>query len=352
MNQDLQALLQEAGSLPDGAAKLEVLEAAVRIADAEGLLELAYDIRSDIVRTSIFNGFPLKAVVAFSWQLGQYDRHPELFDSYDLLWSYKWILGEISHFPDIPLQQIEALAEDLGKRYQEHGYGPRTYWYYRFRLAMDLGRLQEAGTFMERFQTLRRDDMSDCIACEQNQIVQYYAEAGDDEKALEAAKPILSGSMRCAEVPHITISHLLLPLYRARSAEEAAKAHTRGYRLVKGKRDFVGALARHIEYLAVANPKKGIELFEQHIALTLQHEDPYQTMLFHLYSSKLLRRIAAEDPVYRPRLPASFVSANGDMSLEELARHLGGLAISAAQKYDQRNGNTVYSELASVALRD
>ncbi|UUZ93996.1 hypothetical protein LJK87_04915 [Paenibacillus sp. P25] len=78
MNPNLQVLLQEAGSLPDGAAKLEVLEAAVRIADAEGLLELAYDIRSDIVRTAIFNGFPLKAIVAFSWQLGQYDRRSRM----------------------------------------------------------------------------------------------------------------------------------------------------------------------------------------------------------------------------------------------------------------------------------
>lgn len=352
MNPNLQVLLQEAGSLPDGAAKLEVLEAAVRIADAEGLLELAYDIRSDIVRTAIFNGFPLKAIVAFSWQLGQYDRQPEWFDSYDLLWSYKWIVGEICHFPDIPLTQIEALAEDLGKRYREHGYGPRTYLYYRFRLAMDLGRSEEAGTYLEQLQKLPRDRMSDCMACEQNQIVQYYAAAGDDHMALEAAKPILSGSMRCAEVPHITISHLLLPLHRAQSEEEAVKAHIRGYKLIKGKREFIEAISRHIEYLAITNPKKGIELFEQHIALTLQHEDPYQTMLFHLYSSKLLRRFALEDPGYRLRLPASFVTANGELTLEELAGHFGRLATTAAQKYDLRNGNRVYSELTAAVLRE
>ncbi|MCS7463502.1 hypothetical protein N0M98_25680 [Paenibacillus doosanensis] len=352
MNQDLQALLQEAGTLPDGAAKLEVLEAAVRIADAEGELELAYDTRSDIVRTAIFNGFPLKAVVAFSWQLGQYDRHPELFDSYDLLWSYKWIVGEIAHFPDIPLQQIAALVEDLGKRYEAHGYSSRTYLYYRFRLAMDLGNMQEAETFMERFRQARRDYMSDCDACEQNQIVQYYAAAGDDLKALEAAKPILAGSMRCAEVPHITLAHLLLPLHRARSAEEAAKAHTRGYRLIKGKRDFIEAIARHIDYLAVTNPKKGIELFEQHVALTQQHEDPYQTMLFRLYSSKLLHRVAADGLKYQPRLPASFLAEHGEMDLEALARHLGRQATSAAEKYDLRNGNTIYSELAAAALSE
>ncbi|CAM4368528.1 tetratricopeptide (TPR) repeat protein [Paenibacillus endophyticus] len=351
MNYDFETLMDEAYDLPDGLAKLEVLEAAARYADAEGNIEQGYEARSEIVQTAIFHGYPLKALIAFSWQLGQYDRNPESFASFNLMWSYKWIVGQISHFPEIPLHKIEELVEDLGKRYKEHGYDDRTYLYYRFRTAMDLGHMEKAQDYMEQFQKADRDHMSDCEACEQNQIVQLYSLLGEHEKALEAAKPILSGDMSCAEVPHITLAYLLLPMLHQQSEQEARKAHVRGYRLIKGKRDFIETIGRHIAFLSSTDLKKGIDLFEHHLAMAYDHEDPFHKMVFHLYSAQLLQKLAASGSKYRPRLPVSFIGTEEDTSLERLADHFAQLALSSAQQYDTRNGNSYYMEWAEEALR-
>lgn len=70
----MEALWNEAYGLPDGKAKIEILEQAARLADAEGDIETGFEIRSEIVEIGSFHGFPMKALVAFSWQLGQYDK--------------------------------------------------------------------------------------------------------------------------------------------------------------------------------------------------------------------------------------------------------------------------------------
>ncbi|MGG4144413.1 hypothetical protein ABEW34_14915 [Paenibacillus algorifonticola] len=350
MEHDFEDLMDQAYDLPPGAAKLEVLEAAVRIADAEGDVENAFEARGEIVETAIFHGYPLKAIIAFSWQLGQSDQEPDNYDSSDLMWSYKWIVGNISNFPEIPMSQIQELVEDLGKRYKEHGYSRRTYLYYRSRLALSHGKLNEAKDFLEQMMKVDRDYMTDCIACEQNHIVELYAQLGEDEQALKAAEPILSGKMKCAEVPHITLPHLLSPLLRQGSSEEAQKLHTKGYRLVKGKRDLLDSVAQHIHYLTDVNPAKAVEVVELHLAFILDHENPYEVMRFNLFTARLLKKLINEGSEVKLRLPASFLTVHEDTSLPALAAHFEALALSAAKRFDARNGNDYYSNNAASLL--
>lgn len=63
-------LMDEAYDMPGGKAKLELLEQAVRVADAAGDIDQGFEARSEIVETGSFHGYPMKALVAFSWQLG------------------------------------------------------------------------------------------------------------------------------------------------------------------------------------------------------------------------------------------------------------------------------------------
>lgn len=192
---DFEELMDEAYGLPNGPAKLGMLEEAARVADVNGMEEEAYEARSEIVETATFCGYPMKALIAFSWQLGKFDQQPEEYDEETLMWSYKWILGKMPDFPEISREKIMELLEDFGRRFKSYGYSERSYWYYRFRIFMDFGELEEAGRSYDRFRTMDRDFMSDCEACEQDEIMRYFLLKGDDEKVLEAAQPILKGRM-------------------------------------------------------------------------------------------------------------------------------------------------------------
>jgi hypothetical protein len=344
---DFEELMDEAYSLPQGKAKLSLLEEAARLADANDMTEEAYEARTEIVETATFCGYPMNALIAFSWQLGKFDQQPEEYDEEGLMWSYKWILGNVATFPEVSREKIMELLEDLGRRFKSFGYSDRSYWHYRFRIAMELGEIEEAGRWLTKFQAAEADHMNDCTACEQHEIVRYWILAGDDEQAIQAAKPIMTGTMSCAEIPHLTLPILLMPLYRLERLEEAAKLQKKAYKLTKGKRDFVETFGAQLEYLTQVSPAQGINVLEESLVLAMDHEDPHAKMTYYAHAAPLLRRWAEESPDYRLRLPAEFPYEGDPGDLRRLANYFTEFAKAAAEKYDKRNGNRFISSTLS-----
>ncbi|WP_322923087.1 hypothetical protein [Paenibacillus campi] len=342
--QSYEELLNEAYGMPNGRAKLQLLEQAARIADTLGDVEAGYFIREEIVETAAFSGFPRTALVAFSWQLGQFDQNPEQYDETTLLWSYKWILGNVASFPEIERAQIEHLLEDMRRRYLEYGYSDYTYQYYRFVLALDFGELDAAEQVLEHVKHLERDDMSDCEACEQNEFVDFWSQRQNDENVLTLAEPILRGRLSCAEIPHLTLPKVLMPLYRQGNQQQADQYQKKSYKLIYDNTDFVQSIGEHIGYLTVTDPYKGLELFEKHVHWTDINEAPIDKMLFHAYAAGLFKRLSAETVQFNVKLPASYPHPEHATDVKRLAAYYGELALNVAHQLDRRNGNTYYSE--------
>ncbi|ASA20496.1 hypothetical protein [Paenibacillus donghaensis] len=347
MSVDYEELMERAYELPEGRAKLAVLEEAVRAADSLGDIDAGYEARSEIVESGIFNGYPMKVIVAFSWQLGQFDKEPERFDDFTLLWSYKWIADKVACFPEVPREQIDNLLEDLKKRYLEFGYNERTYYYYKSLVHGQYGELEESARYMEKFKSMDADEMANCDACEQNREVEFNVMVGRDELALKAARPILDGTMTCGEVPHVTLSMLLLPMHRLGQAKEAEKIQKQGYRLIKTNREFLLQIGEHIRYLALTDPFKGLELFEHHVAHSLDHENPYDIMMFNAYSARLFRQLAKETVAFQVKLPAGYPHPEHATDVAALAAYLQQQALSTATRLDHRNGNSYYTDLVN-----
>ncbi|WP_411349408.1 hypothetical protein [Paenibacillus sp. WLX2291] len=335
-------LMMEAYGLPNGRAKLQLLEEAARLADSANDVDAGYGIREEIVETATFSGHPRTALVAFSWQLGQFDKNPEEYDEFTLLWSYKWILDNLTCFPEIELAQVDQLLEDMRRRYQEYGYSDHMYYYYRFTLALQCGELDQAGQYLEQMQQMERDAMSDCEACIQNEFVEYWVRQGDDENVLKLAEPIVKGEMNCAEIPHLTLPKLLLPLYRQGKKAEADRYQKKDYKLIKDNTDFLRSIGEHIGYLTITDPFKGLELFQQHAAWTDVHEAPLDVMLFHSYAAGLFHRLQQEDVQFHVKLPASYPNPEHATDVARLAQHYSERALDVARRLDRRNGNDYY----------
>lgn len=334
-----------ANSLPDGKAKIEVLEQAARLADAEGDIETGYKLRDEIVEVASSSGFPLKALIAFSWQLGQFDKNPGLFAERSLLWSYKWILGYITSFPEINRTQIENLLQDMNARYLAAGYGKRTYHYYRAHVLAAFGELEASRKEWDIVHGMERDSMSDCKACEQHSLVVFKADLGDDEGTLKAAEPIIRGDLSCEAVPHVTISRVLLPLLRHGKKEEADELQHKGYKLIRGKRDFLYHHGDHIGYLTLTDPLKGLEVFEEHVGYSIDHENPEDQMHFNANAANMFSRLSEENLKFQVKLPAGHPCERISSDVLALSRYFKELATATAVKLNQRNGNSYYTTL-------
>ncbi len=348
-------LLDEADGVEDGAAKVQRLEEAIRLADAAGDVELGFRARRELVDAGTFGGAAEKVLVAFSWCLAQCDRDPAKFPESQLLWQWKWVVAAIFGFPQISREQIERTFEDMVRRYKRCGLNMRPVWKLRWTSALDMGEPDRVREFHAKWRRAPRDWNSDCEACDQNSHMDYLVWAKRDAQALQAARPILEGRMRCKHIPHFTHSAVLVPLFRLGRLEEAAGQHLRGYRMIARNREFLRSAAEHLHFLVVTdNLSKALRLLEKHLAWALESWEMIKVFHFHLAARLLLERLArAGWATVAVRLPREFPARRDDAAYETaaLAAWFDERSRAIASDFDRRNGNGHYASLADVNLK-
>jgi hypothetical protein len=344
-------LIHRSHAFPDGNAEgIELLERAVRLADSQGDVALGWEARDALMDAATMGGYPEKTLVAFTWNLAQFDRFGDEhgWDEHDLLWKYKWVINSLWSFPTIQAAQIEAAFADFQTRLERAGYSPRTLYYFRAKYAHARGDFHDGDQWRTVWQRAQYDGMSDCNACEASFTVDYLIDRGDTDAALEAATPILGGRMRCAEVPHNTLARVLEPMLRAGRTDDALSAHLCGYRMIQGNQEFLIASGQHLAFLAYThNLPEAVKLFERHLPWALQTADPERRYSFFKDALVLTRRLRdAGTAAVQLRLPSEFSVARGadGYSLADLETYLRGEATRIAQAFDARNGNTYFTD--------
>lgn len=342
-------LINESLDLDEGETQVMLMEEAVRLADAGGDLELRYFVREQFIRAAVFGGATEKAIVAFSWCLAQFDRHPGKFSQWAILWKYKWIVGLVSNFPEIPKSQIFEMLADMERRFEAAGYGQRVVYHHRYRLAEFWGDREEAVRCFRRAEELPKDELSNCTACELDDRVSFSFYCGDDERGVALAAPILAGRESCATVPHRTLANLLLPLVRLGRQREALGHHLKGYRLIAGNKTFLDRLSEHVVFLALTeNTAKAVKLFEKHYHWTERNMDAANRFRFYRAAWFLFDVLAeGRRETLRLRLPASFppYRADGRYETAQLAAWLRDQADRLAARFDERNGTDFFARM-------
>jgi hypothetical protein len=332
--------LRQAGRLEHGPSQVAVVEEAVRIADAHGDVALAYEARERLVNVATFSGAPEKVLVAFSWLLGQSDRDPQRFPDSALLWSYKWAANDLKDFPQISREQAQSTFADMARRFERNGASQRPVHKLRCTYALLAGELEAARAHYRDWIEAKRDSLSDCVACDQDDQVRFLVAEGKDAEAIERAAPILAGRMRCAEIPHHTLAHVLLPLLRLGRVDEAARHYLKGSRLVARNPDFLRANASNLRFLALTdNFAQAKALFERKLTWALETHNLAARFEFLLAARLLVGRLERTGP-REWRLPR-------ELAGRELVPWLDDELGSIAARFDERNGNAHHRGLVA-----
>lgn len=351
---EAERLLAEAEGVKDGPEKIAVLEEAVRHADSTGDIKFQYAAREDLVEAAYFGGAPDKAVVAYSWCLAQFDRHPGEFDEWQLLWRYKWMINVISDFPQISRGQIYEMIEDMERRFRRGGYGLRSVYQYRYRVARFMGEREEAIRNYRRAQAELTDAVSDCQACRIDEQSSFHLYTGDDARALELARPLINFRYFCRTVPERTFARLLLPLLRMNRSDEAADYHRRGYRLAEARNHgSIEYVSDHVVYLALAGDAAGaVRLFGKHYRWSETNHNPHERLIFYRAAWLALDAlIAGGARTVALRLPPTFplYEEGGVCETTPLRDWFAARVMELARKFDERNGNDHFTrEVADI----
>jgi len=340
-------LLKQAKKIANGRPeKIVLLEEAVQLADSHNELELAFTTRQELVRACTFSGQPGKSVVAFSWCLAQYDKHPGKFDEWELMWQYKWIIKALINFPQVPLEKIDEFMEDAERRFEPFEGGLRALHQARTQQYHHMGFTEQAEESFAKYLSSPRGPheyrrgLNNCVACEvyfetrHNVLCRRYA------RALDVGAPLVKQTVTCEATGKSIYALVLEPLVRLGRLEEAATYQSTGYPLVCTNMAFLDSIGGYIRYLTIINKlDSAVKLFEKHLIWALEAVDLTDIFEFYLASSLLFSRLRKTKVEVTLRLPEAFPQhrGNGKYKVQALIDWLDDQVHSIAVKFDARN---------------
>jgi len=338
---DLHDAFAEASVMPYGRGKILALEQlAHQVPESD--LDLAFSVRLELVGAYVYGGEAAKMLVPFSWCVATFDAHPELAGrSDDLLWIFKWVPDRLLEEPSFDLAHTEQVLDDMARRYRDVGHSMHPVHALRCLIAQHVGDTERAAAEYTAWWTSPRGHLSDCEACDPSAKVGYLSGIGDHEGALLQAEGVLTGELLCLEQPQRILTGLLESFTRLGRLDEAADAHRRAYRSVRGDLAQLGLITDHIEFCALTgNEARAVEIVLAHHHLLDRSPATDSGMWFRAAGSLALRR--AHD--------LGFAVDVGGRPGAVVAEEWADEALATAGRFDRRNGTAEQSRLVEEML--
>ncbi len=347
-------LLDQATSMPYGAAQIALAEQIIAAADAMHATDLGFRARMLATTSYVYGGEPVKSFVTFAWCVAEYDRDPARFADQTrfVLWHHKYMVSGMTRFPEIPLRRTYDALDEMQRRWRETGHSPHAVYAHRHRVALHVGDVEAAQEWYDRWCAAPRDDLSDCVGCDPSSKAWYLASLGRDEEAVELADQVIDGSLTCSEQPQDILTTLLLPYLRTGRLDLARDAHRRAYRLLRPNLSDLGSISSHLEFCALTgNEARGLEILEHHLGWLDRPPSPHAAMSFAAAGALVLRRAReVGQPPGRFRRPAHEGRHDTTVEADALAIELASLALDTAARFDERNGTSRQTELVRQRL--
>ncbi|WHS50507.1 hypothetical protein QM007_00510 [Rothia sp. SD9660Na] len=177
--------------LPYGSARTAAMEYITRTLEREGPESMLPEAYLNLVEAYVF-GQPTPASFAvFSKLLRLYDAHPEHFDEFTartLFWQFKWIIGDMTAYPQISKAQARELLDEMRRRYRLAGMGEMAPDRAEYMWAAHIGEDEAAEIWRARWLAHGEDEM-DCGSCRHGGILRDHVTDGDFEAAIRMGAP-------------------------------------------------------------------------------------------------------------------------------------------------------------------
>jgi hypothetical protein len=338
----LWTLLDQTDSMPYGPGQIALVEQVVTHADALQLPRLSFAARMQATEAYVYGGQRSRSFATFAWCLAEFDRDPLAYQSSqrNLLWHFKYMIGALNRFPEVPLDRTYAVLDDMERRWRETGHSLHAVHAYRHHVASHIGDIEAAERHYAAWCAAPRDDLSDCVGCDPSSKADWLTQRGRFEEAVALAEPVLNGRLTCREQPQGILTTLMVPYLRTGRHDQARDAHRRAYRLHRPNLADLEEIASHVRLCAcTGNEARAVEIVERHLGWLDRASSPWAGMFFAAASSLALRRaqdlLPDELTVFRPghgERQAERVAAGG------LAAELRAHATQVAEQFDRRNG--------------
>jgi hypothetical protein len=353
----IEQLRFDAYALPDGLAKLAMLEEVVRLADSINDIPLAFEMRINLFHPAYQADRPEVSIAAFSWCLAQHDRQPrDDFYQY-LIDNYAGVIADLGNFPNVSRTQILDLLDDMERRHKTFGSTLHVVWSLRRDIFLDLGEHESAKKAHLVYVRKKPDDFSIPPLADLSNRADYFAIIGQYAKSVRAVEEYLSRGTTERDLIAETSLMMLTPLTRLRKFDRAAEcfAHVEA----KSRRYTSTQLRESVRilfYLSMTDQfAKAKAIFERTLPHTIDNFDGLGRLHFFRTAWLMTLRMKRHGiGTLKLRLtgPGPAATEDGQYPIDAVGKWLEGEAKAIAKRFDARNGNAWWSDYVAGAIAD
>ncbi len=339
---------------PHGKEKLKFIRKGWELADKNKNRDKQLQYRMDYVEEAVFYDDVMEMYVVYPEILKLHDEQVKEFGyskyTYNILWQYKWVLENARYFYQISVKQWEKFYEDAQKRYVENNYSLRPLYQHRYCFYKNIDK-EEADKEYQNFLNTRRDQMSDCLACERATEVEYLLNVGEFGKAASKSEPLFNGQMSCGEEPECTYGRFI-DHYNEKISEgdtdyiEPASDLCETLKNAIARKgvatDFIPSV---FMFYAMAKPTKALNYYKKYWSFYETSRNPHMKFNFAMAAVRFFNNLGDKE-TYKMSVTSDFpfYNENNIYNVAGLKAYYENSAIDIAKKMDARNGNTIYMD--------
>lgn len=338
-------LMAEVARAPSLRGKYELLQEAVRVADARQDIRLAFDARLAVVHVAAYLDCGDAVAVAFSWCLHQQQARPDLFGDRNLLDEYEMVVCAVANYDTVSREQLGAMIADYAARRTEAGHSPGHMWAVTLRTASDLGDKELSARAANELKRLRQADL-----ITRGRWFRHWNFIGDLDEAMTLAEAEILAPGQAGQYNPEWYELPILLLQKGRT-KDALKWQQRGSgQLTRGMwaEGYSWGYGPLVAALALTGQiEEAVTRFGQCQRMIRPDTDPLSRLHFCLDMSVLFDRLHAlgtESVWGRLGDGGPPRRADGRYSVAELRDWLATEARESAARFDRRNGNTHFAD--------
>lgn len=344
-NLEIQKILLKLETIKNVEDQIVLIKQAINIADANNDLDWSYDLRMDLVRTEQFTAHSHESFSAFAWILHTMDSHPDIFpEEEEVMAEYKWLAAVSYNNLRISREQVEAIFEDFRIRCERIGYSKREYYDILSNWSLFLGEKENARKYLDLRDLEEKNPITSSGG---DSIISIYVEMyeGEIEKAITHISEFVAQKaqhhMTSIPVYSGLIYYLGGKTYDERVIKYFNEADAEFSELqIYPFQLYEVSLMMH--YMSRHNKDKAWQYFERFVNWEIDAEASVRfefalsiLPLLNDDGTRVLEAISNKHPYYKP---------DNTYQLKELYNYYLDIVKDLANKFDERNGNSHFTD--------
>ncbi|MBT28103.1 MAG: hypothetical protein CMO01_00470 [Thalassobius sp.] len=191
---EIHQLLKEASEEKSPERGMDLLSKAIYLADLENDIGLQFETRAQYLLSCFRYGYHDRSIATFPWLLSHAEKHPEIINQASILILYITIINGITEFPNISLEQIKQVLNEMKEWYLKTGFSLQECYKISRHAMLEMGRVEDADHYLELAKKAAPGIfIHEPGAFDAFSEVTYADHLGNYQEAIDIAAPLLKG---------------------------------------------------------------------------------------------------------------------------------------------------------------